>query len=214
MPDLDQTFQPPAPTDFPRSPAGHRFMFVVLAVLSFALFAPAVLLPRIRSYGELLVEEQRLKQCVAELNDEARRRAELEEAFSHDAIVNERLAVLDLGYRKPNEEVFTVISDESISASQVPPMEVRSTRSALLIPDDWPAWVLKAERWAQQRGIIDLFLDESLRPIFLLMSGGLLVAAFVLFAPRIRRPRAIRPLPAEFDHDAHSLPHAVNHQPV
>ncbi|MEK6644814.1 MAG: hypothetical protein AABZ08_13000 [Planctomycetota bacterium] len=214
MQDSDETFQPSVPADPPCSPAGHRFMFVVLAILSFALFAPAVLLPRIRSFGELLVEEQKLKQRIAELNDEARRRAELEEAFSHDAIVNERLAVLDLGYHKPNEEVFSVIHDESISASQVPPMDVHPPRSALLIPDDWPTWTLNAERWAQQRGIVDLFLDESLRPVFLLMSGGLLVAAFVLFAPRIRLPRPIRPLPAEPDHDAHSLPHAVNHQPV
>lgn len=210
----DMTSSTPTAAETPRSPFGHRLMFVVLALLSFSLFAPAVLLPRIRSYGELLVEEQKLKQKVAELNDEARRRAELEEAFTRDAVVNERLAVLDLGYRKPNEEVFSVISDESISQSLVPPMEPHTPRSALLIPDEWPAWTIRAERWAQERGIIELFLDESLRPVFLLMSCGLLVAAFVLFAPRIRRPQLIEPLEAEHDDASHHLPHAVNHQPA
>jgi hypothetical protein len=178
----------------PRSPLGHKLMFVLLSLLSFALFTPTVMLPKLRQYGELLQEEAKLKQRVTELNDEVRHRAELAEAFARDAIVNERLAVLDLGYRKPNEEVYAVLSDDPIPLPETPPSEQKPPRSALLLPDDWPAWAARAEVWAEQRGLIDLFLDEGLRPVFLFMSGGLLVAAFVLFAPRIRRP-AVRRAP-------------------
>lgn len=176
----------------PHSPLGHKLMFLLLSILSICLFVPSVMLPKLRQYGELLQEEQKLKTRVAELNDESRRRAELAEAFARDAVVNERLAVLDLSYRKPNEEVFAVVSDDP-DEIELPHSEAKPLRSALLLPDDWPAWAIDTELWADERGLIDLFLDATMRPIFLLMSGGLLVAAFVLFAPRIRRPHPLRP---------------------
>jgi hypothetical protein len=170
----------------PRAPLGHKLMFIILSLLAFCLFAPAVMLPKLRDYGQLLVEEQKLKRKVAELNDEVRHRAELAEAFARDAIVNERLAVLDLGYRKPNEEVFAVMPGEPLLPEPMP-ADTSTPRSALLLPDDWPTWAQDAEIWANDRGIVDLFLDPNLHAIFLLMSGGLIVAAFVLFAPRVRR---------------------------
>jgi len=56
-------------------------------------------------------------------------------------------------------------------------------RSALHIPADWPGGVHRVEQWAGRHGLIDLFLDRSLRPALLFMSGGLIIAAFVLFSP-------------------------------
>lgn len=190
MPDTNATTQSPLGADLSRSPLGHKLMFVILAMLSFCLFTPTVMLPKLRDYGQLMVEEQKLKRRVAELNDEVRHRAELTEAFARDAIVNERLAVLDLGYRKPNEEVFAVTPEEP-TPTELPPMNASAPRSALLITDEWPMWAKDCEAWADERGIIDLFLDRNLHAVFLLMSGGLLVAAFVLFAPRIRRRQAV-----------------------
>ena len=172
----------------PHSPLGHRLMFVLLVLLAFALFAPAVLLPKLRQYGELLQEEQTIRRRVAQLNDEVRQRAELADSFANDTVVNERLAVLDLGYRKPNEEVFSVTADDPIVGSELPPADTKPPRSALLLPEDCPPWAIDLEKWGNQKGVIDLFLDPGLRPVFLLMSGGLLVAAFVLFAPRVCRP--------------------------
>lgn len=181
--------------DVLRSPLGHRLMFVLLTMLSFALFTPTAMLPKVRQYGELVQEEGKLKRRVAELNDEVRHRAELAEAFAHDAGVNERLAVLDLGYRKPNEEVYAVLADESLPAAESPPAVGSPPRTALLIPDDWPEYAINAEIWANDHGFIDLFLDENMRPVFLFMSGGLLVAAFVLFAPRLPRQALAKKTP-------------------
>jgi hypothetical protein len=182
-----QSFQSQFQADLPRSPLGHKLMFLLLSLLAFCLFTPTVMLPKLRQYGELLREEQKIKDRVAELGDEARRRAELTEAFARDTIVNERLAVLDLSYRKPNEEVYAVLTDESIEPV-LRPADPRPPRSALLLPDNWPRWTTRAETWADNRGLIDLFLDPTVRPVFLLMSGGLLISAFVLFAPRIPGP--------------------------
>jgi len=179
----------------PRSPLGHKLMFVSLSLLAFCLFTATVMLPKLRLYGELLQEEQKISARVAELNDEARRRAELAEAFARDIIVNERLAVLDLSYRKPNEEVYAVVSEETAEPEPAR-TEPQTQRSALLLPDDWPSWATRAEAWADDRRLIDLFLDPALRPVFLLMSGGLLIAAFVLFAPRVRRASRLSAAPA------------------
>ena len=50
-------------------------MFLVLALLAFCLFAPTVLCPLLRQYGELLAEETRLVQAVGHLEDDLEHRA-------------------------------------------------------------------------------------------------------------------------------------------
>lgn len=178
----------------PTSPLGHRLMFVLLACLAFCLFAPTVLLPILKEHCDLLAEEAQLKERVAELEDEVAHQEELAYAFAHDSVINERLAVLDLRYRKPDEVILPVLA---LSAARPEPSKApppKPTRSALNLPNDWPAWSLQAETWSARYGLIDLFLDPMLRPVFLLMSCGLTIAAFVLFAPRvrIRRPNQSR----------------------
>ena len=170
----------------PTSPLGHRLMFVLLTMLAFALFAPTVLLPIIRDHCELLAEEIRLQKRVTELEGDVAHHEELAYAFAHDSVINERLAVLDLRYRRPDEVVIPVLAGnvpKPEPAKTPPPTAARST---LNLPDDWPAWAIAAESWSARHGLIDLFLDPMLRPVFLLMSGGLTIAAFLLFAPRIR----------------------------
>ena len=58
-----------------------------------------------------------------------------------------------------------------------------ATSDPLVLPKSWPDWAHTARGWANDYGLVGLFLDARLRPIFLLMSAGLIVAAFVLFAP-------------------------------
>jgi len=192
----DRDRSPPGsndPSAFPWSPFSHRMMFLALSTISFLLFAPTVVLPLVREHGELLAEEARLRQRVAELQDKVRHRAELAEAFQHDAVVNERLAVLDLGYRRPNEEVVTLLPEEPASREQ-PAAAPAEMGGPLLLSPDWPDWAHRAASWADSRGLIEPFLDADLRPVLLLMSAGGLIAAFVLFAPRsispVPRPEA------------------------
>lgn len=174
------------PVARPVSPPGHRLMFFALSSIAFLLFAPTIVLPLLQQHGQLMGEEAHLRQRVVELQDEVRRRAELEEAFQRDAVVNERLAVLDLGYRRPNEEVMTVLNEERVIAEQAASAGLGAvTDGPILLPAEWPAWIHQTIRWGQRRGLVDVFLDPDLRAVLLLMSAGLVVASFVLFAPRV-----------------------------
>jgi len=169
-------------------------MFLMLALLSFAVYAPTVLLPIIREHCELLAEEARLSAAVTALKDEVDRRTELLDAFKHDAEVNERLAQIDLHYRRLNEETLAVTPVHTFPAPKEEPVIPEDPAGSLMLPSDWPPWALAAERWGDERGLTHLFLDPRLRVVLLLMAGGLLVAAFVLFAP------AVRPTPARTRH--------------
>lgn len=180
-----------------RSPPAHRLMFVVLSFVAFGLFAATVLTPVLAEYCALRTEEMRLKKRIAGLEAEVRRRADLTEAFTHDEVINERLAILDLHYRRLGEEVLAVFTGDEVrrpSAEQRTP----ATSDPLVLPESWPDWAHTARGWANDYGLIGLFLDARLQPIFLLMSAGLIVAAFVLFAPipRLRGRPSARGAPA------------------
>jgi hypothetical protein len=177
----------PTMTALPRSPLGHRLMFFMFAMASFVLFAPLVLLPLLKEHCELLVEERQIQKRNDALQAEIDQRAQLIEDFAGDSSVNEKLAMIDLQYRKPNEEVLPVLPKD-YAAEPVPKDDGPLPRSALQLPDTWPRWALQAESWGQEKQVIDLFLDERLRPILLLMSAGLVIAAFVLFAPKVAPP--------------------------
>lgn len=166
------------------SPFGHRFLFFVFVTMAFCLFAPMVVLPLVKEYCELLAEENRLARRQAELQNEILRHDQLLDAFQRDITVNERLAILDLNYQNPREERLAAVPSR-LAVAPPPPVKVPVYQSALMIPDHWPADVRAAERWAQERGLIDLLLDGAMRPVLLLMCGGMVVAAFVLFAPRV-----------------------------
>lgn len=181
----------------PASPLGHRLMFFSLTMLAFLVFAPTVLLPIVRDYGELLAEEARLQDRLAEIEQELLRREELAYAFENDAVINERLAVLDLRYKRPDEVIVPILSAGPILTDDAFRRTDTPQRSTLNLPDDWPVWALAAESWADDHGLIALFIDPSLRPVFLLMGGGLLISAFVLFAPRVRHRAESTPLAGE-----------------
>lgn len=173
-------------TPVPRSPMGHRVMFLLLALLSFAVYAPTVVLPIIREHCELLVEEQRLAAAVKDHRNEVARRDEMLDAFKHDSEVIERLAQIDLNYQRPNEETMPVIPTRMFPSPESVAAEPQEPTGSLLLPNDWPGWALAAERWGDERGVTRLFIDPRLRVVLLMMAGGLLVAAFVLFAPMAR----------------------------
>lgn len=173
-------------TPVPRSAWGHRLMFLVLIAFAFVAYAPTVLLPVLREHAQILAEERRLRGAVDELETEAARRERLVQAFKHDPVVNERLAQLDLRYERPGEEVIPV-------APQRGPREPAGQAAAAYDPElpladaDWPAWTHDTERWARRWGLIRVYSDPSIRVVLLLMAGGLVIAAFVLYPPQARR---------------------------
>ena len=179
--------QPDAPrtTAMAHSPLEHRVMFVLFVLLALILFLPTILLPELRDYCLLLEEEVRQQQRVNELQTELERRATLVEAFRNDVVINERLAMIDLNYRKPGVEVLPLppLASDLVASHVV--KTAPTYVSELRIPATAPQQVRTAEAWAARHGLIALFLNPELKAVFLLMAGGLIVAAFVLFAPRM-----------------------------
>jgi len=162
-------------------------LFSLFVGAAFLLFALPVLLPVLREHARLLEEERLLTEEVERLN--ARRLAldQLAKAMQTDARLNERLARSDLGYEREGEETVMLRPGPYVAkVSDSAPAE--TPRIAAVVPRSWPGWTQRLETWADSRGWLSPFLDPRLRGIWLLMSGGLLVAAFVLFAPRAARP--------------------------
>lgn len=183
-PQQDET-QVPIEED-PSSPLGHRFMFVLLTLLAFVLFAPTVLMPVLREHCDLLAEEARLREQITQLERDVKRSDELIEAFANDALINELLAIKDLHYKKRGEVILPIQPSPANLLPTVPEGDEKPDRRLLKLPDYWPEWTREAQQWCDQYGLIDLFLDSRTRPVFLLMAGGLVIAAFVLFAPGVR----------------------------
>lgn len=175
-----ELLQPPPPP--PRSSTGHRLLFVVFVVAAFCLFGPSILLPILGVHVGLLEEETRLKAQREALHEQIRRHDALLEAFRSDPDINKRLAVLDLRFPRPDEIVFPILSQDHAEAPPAPPP--RDRRKTIALPLDWPEQGRRLMQWADENGLVGLYIDTSLRPALLLMAGGLIFAAFVLFAPQ------------------------------
>lgn len=175
--------QPAQPTG--RSGAGHRLLFVAFVLAAFCLFAPSILFPVLSVHVGLLEEETRLRGQRAALEEQIRRHDALLEAFRSDPDINKRLAVLDLRFQRPDEVVIPILSGDRANEPSVPP--IREWRETISLPADWPEEGRRLMRWADENGLIGLYMDTSLRPALLLMAGGLMLAAFILFAPRADR---------------------------
>jgi len=184
---MDDRLEPAAPQDRVQAVAARvtwpqRGLFLLFVLTAFVLFAATVLLPVLRDHTELLEEERALQARIAQLEDCVARAVDFAANMADDPVTNERLARIELGYTRPGETVVRVPpAIEPGTANR--PRPVRP-RSGALLPRGWPWWTYTAENWANQRGLIEPFLKPSLRAMWLLMSAGLLVAAFVLFTPR------------------------------
>lgn len=193
MANLDPSLPQECLTDeLPRSPFEHRVIFVVLVILGFVLFAPTLLLPLLQEHCDLLAEEARIEQRIEDLRNEITRRDVLITAFTRDKVIVERLARLDLRFRKPGEVVVPILPEPTEPEFGSEAAAV-STDHILDLPEEWPTWAHRARQWADQRGLLAVFLNANVRPVFYLMSAGLVIAAFVLFAPRVRAAQPSEP---------------------
>lgn len=174
------------------SPTTQRFNALVQFVL-FGLFVSAggllfalpVLLPVTRDYARLVDEERGLSDEVSRLQARIKSLDDLAQSMRTDPKLNERMARSDLGFAREGEEVVMLRPTPrvvAVSDSFTPPIVQRVS----ILPYHWPGWSHELEVWADDRGLVEPFLDSSLRTTWLLMAGGLVVSAFVLFAPRIR----------------------------
>lgn len=169
-------------------PAAHAIMFWVLAVMAFALFAPAVLLPLWEESREIHAHEQKMALAVAQLEAQRDRNAARIEALKEDPLVIERIARRELNYKPEGEQVAQYSSRELAAVKVRVPRELATTQPASPLP---AAWVTRVQAWMPAWPYHKLFVEMPNRMLMLLMSGGLLVTAFVLYGPRSRSARRV-----------------------
>ena len=87
-------------------------MFVILAFLSFALYAPTVILPMIREHCDLLAEERRLSAAVADIHHEVERRNEMLDAFKQQ-LVADHVKIDEAGFNENVDFIKAMIRFEA-----------------------------------------------------------------------------------------------------
>jgi len=122
---------------------------------------------------------------VNDLEVQVKRNEKRAEALLADPLVNHRIIRRELNYRSENEEVFQWPVAE-VYLLQNEPVTV-SPKTNVSSGDSFPAWLLELRRWLPNWPWERLFVKPSNRLLLLMLSGGLIVTAFVLYGPKPSR---------------------------
>jgi hypothetical protein len=162
-------------------------MFWLFAAMSMAVFAPCVLVPLWAEIQILREQEARLARAVGELEAVVARNDARIDALLSDPAVIQRVVRREFNYRMEGEEVVRwrrgdgLVLDDGI-APPPPPVELETTP-----PGVTAKWLSALTPWLPRWPWQELFNTSPNREILLIMSGGLLVAAFLLYGPSPRR---------------------------
>lgn len=173
-----------APTSEPpcsAPPVAHAIMFWVLTTLAMATFAPCVLVPVWVETEKVLEHERSAAAVAGDLQARADRNQARIRALLADPMVNERIIRRELNYRPEKEQVV------HWPAGDLPALEVElPTRPPVDVVQpavDRPAWVTALNQWLPAWPWRKLFAQSRPRSLLLVMAGGLLATAFLLYAP-------------------------------
>ncbi len=164
-------------------------MFYVLSTLALAIFAPCVLVPAWAESAQLREYHRDLAVVVAGLQAQVEANNARSERWRSDPLVSERAVRREFNYQPPGEQVIRSGQDGAVALtalSEYPSLKRTVPRAA---PNPVPAWVTGTKRWLPAWNWSFLFARSPNRELLLLMSGGLLLTAFILYAPQ-RRPSA------------------------
>lgn len=165
-----------------RQPVAHAIMFWTLSSAAIALFAPCVLVPAWRQAEQVREYERKLAGVVAQLEAQVAENERHMQALEADPLVIERRYRLEFN-QQPAGEQFVQTSPSELAAIEVtiPDFKVAAAPAPA---DHTPAWARAIRKWLPAWAWSDLFARSPHRELLLLMSGGLLLTAFVLYAPR------------------------------
>ncbi len=165
----------------------HAIMFWVLSGLALLVFAPGVLLPVWLERQEVCRQEQAMIGVVAELDRRVQDNEASIQALLSDPLVNQRIIRRELNYRPEYEKVI----QWSDSRARFLPVYADAhggsdAASVLSTPSDngLPAWMDTLRRWLPAWPWRALFVESPNRELLLILAGGLLAAAFLLYSPR------------------------------
>jgi hypothetical protein len=172
--------RPPAPlAALAGGSAAHPIMFWVLTTLALATFAPCVLVPVYMEVEEARDYEVQMRGVIAELQARRDRNAMHIQALEADPLVNERIARRELNQQPSTEQLVRVPRRELAGTElRVPDLLLSDTPE---IEEPEPLWVTRLRGWLPDWPWRELFGKPANRNLLLIMAGGLLAAAFILF---------------------------------
>lgn len=180
-----RSVNPPAPdnpTDTSQPCPPSPVTFWCLVILASAAFVPCVLVPVWEDYRAIRLAESYEAIALANIEQHVAMQKKHINALRTDPAVNMRLAKRDLRYRQPLE---TTIKLDGL----VPPTpKVTKPR---LRPIEPPAFLQRVFGRIVRILPRRLFLDRFARTTIMILAGGTMLAAFLLFPP-IRSRRAMR----------------------
>jgi len=162
----------------PPTRGGGALMFWVLLALAATGFVPCIVLPVWRDYQTMALAVQAEERIVATMQAGVERQQRTLAAIRTDPAVGARLAQRELTYRRPGQDEFPVPG--------VPVVRPVATAQPL-DPIEPPAAVARLIERLPTANYDQVFCRNPSRTALLLLSGGLMVAAFVLYPPG-RRP--------------------------
>ena len=184
-------------TDSP-APVTHPIMFWFLTGLSLVLFAPCVLLPVWVETEQVIERERVAAGMVAGLEHQVARNDARIEALLADPLVSERMLRRELNHRTDGETVVPLPPAAELASFEVTaPSATHVETEPITLADARPAWMVSLRRWLPAWPWRQLFVQSPNRTFFLIMAGGLLAAAFVLYRPRWGEPTEPDSAPSE-----------------
>jgi hypothetical protein len=167
--------QPATAGERSAEPPPSGLMFWVLIGLAAVAFIPCIVLPIWRDYQAAVLEARLEEQKVAVLQADVDRQRRVLEAIRTAPAVSVRLAQRELGYRQPGQQ-HVLVAGEVPSALEGEPI-VQPVSATVEPPEPIARLVapLPEMRYDQ------VFCEPPTRTVIMLLSGGLMVAAFVLY---------------------------------
>lgn len=162
--------------------AAHPIMFWLLVSMALAVFAPCVLLPVWIETESVLANERDMETRLSALREQYRLNEIHIQALENDPLVSERLIRRELNVL-PDPERMVQLPPEQLASVRVRlPEDVMSPAPPAEITP--PEWMSAIRGWLPSWPWRRLFATDPNRTVLLLMAGGLLVSAFLLYAPR------------------------------
>lgn len=163
-------------TTCPTRPSPLWFWLLVLSAS--AMFAPCVLVPVWKDYQAIKLAERFEVAAVEEMRRDTERQERTLDALRTDPGTVARVAQRDLAY--------TQRGTTSVHVQTVPMLRTRAVTSTI-DPVQLPIVVARALGWLSIKPThLEVFADFNVRTTVMCLSGGLILAACLIFPPRRR----------------------------
>jgi len=164
--------------------AAHAIMFWFLCSMAVIIFVPCVLVPVWVETDAVLNHERAVAAKVGDFEARAAKNDVRIAALLADPLVNERVIRRELNYRPEGERIVRLpMIARELGAYRADVDSSHDGKCESMYQDA----VVSASRWLPPWPWRLLFATAPNRHILLLMAGGLLISAFVLYGPTRNR---------------------------